>query len=66
MGVLDPDPCRIENYPENQIEEFAIGNNSLETRSRTRRVPFSRELYIEPRGLPRGSAEKFFRLAPGP
>src|SRR5687767_2214879 len=47
MGVLRPLRLVIENYPEGQSEEFGIINNPEDSSAGSRRVPFSRELYIE-------------------
>ena len=55
----------IENYPEGQIEELEAVNNPEDPAAGTRKVPFSRVLYIEQRRLPEDPPKKFFRLAPG-
>ena len=65
MGVLDPLRLVIENYPENQVEEFAIGNNPEDPEAGTRRVPFAREIFIEREDFMEDPPKKFFRLAPG-
>jgi glutaminyl-tRNA synthetase len=65
MGVLDPVRVVIENYPEDQIEEFAIVNNPEDAAAGSRRVPFSRELFIERDDFMEDPPKKFFRLAPG-
>ena len=65
MGVLDPLRVVIENYPEDQVEEFAIGNNPENPAAGTRRVPFSREIFIEREDFMEDPPKKFFRLAPG-
>ena len=66
MGVLDPIRVVIENYPEDQVEEFAIGEQSRGSRRRdARRVPFARELFIEREDFMEDPPKKFFRLAPG-
>jgi glutaminyl-tRNA synthetase len=65
MGVIDPVKLVIENYPEDQTEEFEIINNPEDPSAGTRRVPFSRELYIEREDFMEDPPKKFFRLAPG-
>ncbi|MDQ3283334.1 MAG: glutamine--tRNA ligase/YqeY domain fusion protein [Acidobacteriota bacterium] len=65
MGVLRPLKVVIENYPEDQIEEFETPNNPEDASMGTRKVPFSRELYIERDDFMEEPPKKFFRLAPG-
>jgi glutaminyl-tRNA synthetase len=65
MGVLNPLRVVIENYPEGQLEEFEIINNPEDESAGTRRVPFSRELFIERDDFREDPPKKFFRLAPG-
>ena len=65
MAVLDPLRVVIENYPENQTEEFEIVNNPENPDAGTRRVPFARELFIERDDFMEDPPKKFFRLAPG-
>ena len=65
MAVLNPLRVVIENYPEGQSEEFEIGNNPEDPSAGTRRVPFSRVLYIERDDFMETPPKKFFRLAPG-
>jgi glutaminyl-tRNA synthetase len=65
MGVLDPLRIVIENYPEDLTEEFEIVNNPEDSAAGTRRVPFSRELFIEREDFMEDPPKKFFRLAPG-
>jgi glutaminyl-tRNA synthetase len=65
MGVLDPVRVVIENYPESQTEEFEVGNNPEDAAAGTRRVPFSRVLYIERDDFRENPPKKFFRLSPG-
>jgi glutaminyl-tRNA synthetase len=55
----------IENYPESQVEEMEAVNNPEDTSMGTRRVPFSRDLYIEQDDFQEIPQKKFFRLAPG-
>ena len=65
MAVLDPIRVVIENYPEDQVEEFAIANNPEDAAAGSRRVPFARELFIEREDFMEDPPKKFFRLAPG-
>jgi glutaminyl-tRNA synthetase len=65
MAVLNPLRVVIENYPAGQSEDFEIGNNPEDPSAGTRRVPFSRELYIERDDFMENPPKKFFRLAPG-
>jgi glutaminyl-tRNA synthetase len=65
MGVLRPLKVVIDNYPEGQSEEFETANNADDPSSGTRRVPFSRTLFIEQDDFMEEPPKKFFRLAPG-
>ncbi|HEX8616263.1 MAG TPA: glutamine--tRNA ligase/YqeY domain fusion protein [Thermoanaerobaculia bacterium] len=65
MGVLRPLKVVIENYPEGEIEEFETANHPEDPSMGTRKVPFSRELYIEREDFMEEPPKKFFRLAPG-
>lgn len=65
MGVLDPLRLVIENYPEDQTEELEAVNNPEDPDAGTRKVPFSRVLYIEREDFMEDPPKKFFRLAPG-
>ena len=65
MAVLRPLKVVIENYPEGQSEELEAINNPEDAEAGTRRVPFSRELYIERDDFLEDPPRKFFRLAPG-
>jgi len=65
MAVLDPIRVVIENYPEGQIEELDAINNPEDPATGTRKVPFSRTLYIEREDFMEDPPKKFFRLAPG-
>jgi glutaminyl-tRNA synthetase len=65
MGVLRPLKVVIENYPEGQVEEFDTPNNPEDPSMGTRKVPFSRELYIERDDFMEEPPKKFFRLSPG-
>jgi len=65
MAVLRPLKVVIDNYPENQIEELDAVNNPDDPGAGTRKVPFSRELYIEREDFMEEPPKKFYRLAPG-
>ncbi len=65
MAVLDPLKVVIENYPEGQVEQVECGNNPEDPSAGTRRVPFSREIYIERDDFREDPPPKFFRLALG-
>jgi glutaminyl-tRNA synthetase len=65
MGVLNPLKVVITNYPENESEELDAVNNPEDPGMGTRKVPFSRELYIEREDFMEEPPRKFFRLAPG-
>jgi glutaminyl-tRNA synthetase len=65
MGVLRPLKVVIDNYPEDQVEELDAINNPEDPDMGTRKVPFSRELYIEQNDFMEDPPKKFFRLAPG-
>jgi glutaminyl-tRNA synthetase len=65
MGVLRPLRVVIENYPEGQSEEVDVVNNPEDESAGTRKVPFSRVLYIEQDDFREDPPKKFFRLAPG-
>ncbi|MGZ7030600.1 MAG: glutamine--tRNA ligase/YqeY domain fusion protein [Thermoanaerobaculia bacterium] len=65
MGVLRPLRVVITNYPEHRSEEFETPNNPEDPSMGTRRVPFSRVLYIERDDFMEEPPKKFFRLAPG-
>jgi len=65
MGVLDPVKVVITNYPEDQEEELDAINNPEDESMGTRKVPFSREIYIERNDFMEDPPKKFFRLAPG-
>ncbi|HVT05142.1 MAG TPA: glutamine--tRNA ligase/YqeY domain fusion protein [Thermoanaerobaculia bacterium] len=65
MGVLRPLRVVIDNYPEDQVEEFETANNPEKPEAGTRLVPFSRTLYIERDDFMENPPKKFFRLTPG-
>jgi glutaminyl-tRNA synthetase len=61
MAVLRP----LTNYPIDQVEEMVVANHPDNTSLGSRRVPFSREIYIEQDDFMEEPPKKFFRLAPG-
>ncbi len=65
MAVLNPLKVVIENYPEDSVEEMEAVNNPEDPSAGTRRVPFSRVLYIEQDDFREDPPKQFFRLAPG-
>ncbi|MFQ5952295.1 MAG: glutamine--tRNA ligase/YqeY domain fusion protein, partial [Candidatus Omnitrophota bacterium] len=65
MAVLRPLKVVIVNYPEDKEEELDAVNNPEDPGMGTRKVPFSRELYIERDDFREEPPKKFFRLAPG-
>jgi glutaminyl-tRNA synthetase len=65
MGVLRPLKVVIDNYPAGQTEKLEAINNPEDPDMGTRRVPFTRELYIERDDFMEDPPKKFFRLAPG-
>jgi len=65
MSVLRPLRVVIENYPEDQVEELDAVNNPEDEAMGTRKVPFSRVLYIEEDDFREDPPRKFFRLSPG-
>ena len=65
MAVLRPLKVVIDNYPQDQVEELEAVNNPEDAGAGTRKVPFSRELYIEQEDFMEEPVKKFYRLAPG-
>lgn len=65
MAVLRPLKVVIENYPEGLVEELDAINNPEDPAMGTRKVPFSRILYIEQDDFREDPPKQFFRLAPG-
>ena len=65
MGVLRPLKVVIDNYPEDQTEEFDFPDHPDYPERGARKVPFSREIYIERTDFMEEPVRKFFRLAPG-
>ncbi len=64
FGVLDPVKVILTNYPEDKVEILEIENNPEDPESGARKVPFSRELYIERKDFMEDPPKKFFRLGP--
>jgi glutaminyl-tRNA synthetase len=65
MAVLRPLKVVLTNYPEGQIEEFDAVNNPEDPTAGSRKVKFSRELFIEREDFMEDPPKKFFRLSPG-
>jgi glutaminyl-tRNA synthetase len=65
MAVLRPLKVVLDNYPEDQVEEFVCANHPQNSAMRTRKVPFSRVLYIERDDFDENPPKKYKRLAPG-
>jgi glutaminyl-tRNA synthetase len=65
MAVLRPLRVVIENYPKDKVEELEAVNNPEDYSMGTRKVPFSRVLYIERDDFREDPPKKFFRLTPG-
>ncbi|HUL16586.1 MAG TPA: glutamine--tRNA ligase, partial [Terriglobales bacterium] len=65
MAVLRPLKVVIDNYPENQVEEMEAVNNPEDPGAGTRKVPFSRVLYIEQDDFREDPPKQYYRLSPG-
>ena len=65
MAVLRPIKVIIDNYPEGEIEELDAENNPEDESMGHRKIPFSREIYIEREDFMEDPPRKYFRLAPG-
>jgi glutaminyl-tRNA synthetase len=65
MAILRPLRVVIDNYPENQVEDMEAVNNPEDESAGTRKVPFSRVLYIEQDDFREVPPPKYFRLTPG-
>ena len=65
MAVLNPVKLIIDNYPEDKTEELDAVNNPEDPSAGSRKVPFSRELYIEQEDFMENPPKKFYRLSPG-
>jgi len=65
MAVLRPLKVVITNFPEGEVEELDAINNPEDESAGTRKVPFTRELYIEQDDFMEDPPKKFFRMSPG-
>ncbi len=65
MAVMNPVKLIIDNYPADQTEEMEVINNPEDPAAGTRKVPFSKELYIERDDFMEEPVKQFHRLAPG-
>ena len=65
LAVLRPVKVVLTNYPKGQVEEFHAVNNPEDANAGTRRVPFSRELFIDHDDFMESPPPKYFRLRPG-
>ncbi len=65
MAVLRPLKIIIDNYPEGKVEELDAENNPEDSSMGIRKIPFSREIYIEQDDFLQDPPRKFFRLSPG-
>jgi glutaminyl-tRNA synthetase len=65
MAVINPIKVVIKNYPENRIEDMDAINNPEDADMGTRKIPFSRIIYIEKDDFMEDPPKKFYRLAPG-
>jgi glutaminyl-tRNA synthetase len=65
MAVLRPLKVVIDNYPEGQVEELDAVNNPEDASAGTRKVPFSKVLYIEQEDFRENPPKDYFRLSPG-
>jgi glutaminyl-tRNA synthetase len=65
LGVLNPLKLTIENYPDDQSEEMDAVNNPEDSNAGTRKVPFSKNIFIDHNDFMEDPPKKYFRLAPG-
>ena len=65
LGVLNPLKVIIENYPVEKVEELEAINNPEDSKMGTRKLPFSKTIFIEKDDFREDPPKKFFRLAPG-
>ena len=65
MAVLNPLKVIIDNYPQDKTEEMDAVNNPEDESMGNRKIPFSREIYIEREDFMENPPKKFFRLSPG-
>ncbi len=64
IAVIDPVKVIVDNYPEDKVEYFEVTNNPNDESAGTRKIPFTRELYIEKSDFALEPPPKFFRLKP--
>jgi glutaminyl-tRNA synthetase len=65
LGIMDPVKVIIENYPDEMVEEMEAANNPERPEAGIRKIPFSKELYIERDDFMEDPPEKYYRMAPG-
>ncbi|RZI37592.1 glutamine--tRNA ligase, partial [Herbaspirillum sp. HC18] len=65
MAVLRPLKVVIENYPEGQVEELDAANHPDDPAAGSRKLKFSRKLYVEQDDFMENAPKKFYRLTPG-
>ena len=65
MAVLRPLKLVVDNYPEGKVEEMEAANNPENTNAGTRKVPFSRVLYVEQDDFCENPPKQYYRLSPG-
>jgi glutaminyl-tRNA synthetase len=65
MAVLNPLKVVITNYPQGAAEELDAVNNPEDERMGTRKIPFSREIFIERTDFMENPSKKYYRLSPG-
>jgi len=65
MAVINPVKVIITNYPDEQVEELELSNNQNDPEAGTRKVPFTKEVFIEREDFMEDPPKKFFRLGPG-
>jgi len=65
FAVLDPVKVVITNYPDGKIENVVLENNPEDPEGGSRKVPFSKEIYIERNDFMEDPPKKFFRMGPG-
>ncbi|MBQ7499978.1 MAG: glutamine--tRNA ligase/YqeY domain fusion protein [Clostridia bacterium] len=64
IAILDPVKVTITNYPEDKVEYFEVSNNPNDENAGTRKLPFTREIYIDRSDVAEVPPPKFFRLKP--
>ncbi|MCB9231225.1 MAG: glutamine--tRNA ligase/YqeY domain fusion protein [Bacteroidia bacterium] len=65
MAVIDPLKVIVTNWPEGKVEWLEVENNPEDPESGSRKIPFSRELFIEAEDFMEDAPKNFFRLSPG-